>query len=118
MDARDATTHNADLWSAYLAEQWRAWLDPFGLAGPPDVTKQLADAAGATIARFIDALMQPAIGSLYRSNAPALTRFLDEQAIQPEAFETPPEEFRRPPERREPTPMYVMPRTRDLVGAL
>jgi hypothetical protein len=118
MDARDATAHNADLWSTYLADQWRAWLDPFGLAASPEVTKQIADAAGATIARFVDTLIQPAVRSMYESNAPALTRFLDEQAIQPEAFDTPPDEFRRPPTRREPTPMYVMSRPRELVGAL
>jgi hypothetical protein len=88
MEARDATIHNADLWSHYLREQWSAWLDPFRLTSDRDsaaVPSGFADAAAASVASFLTMFVADPIGQMFDENAPEVTHALHEAAIAPES---------------------------------
>lgn len=79
MDARDATANNADLWTQYLHEQWRQFLDPFGLADAAVAEaagRVLAEVAAANVSSVLTTLMGPAVGRMYQSNAGEVTRML------------------------------------------
>ena len=94
MDARDATANNADLWAHYLREQWRRFLDPFGLADAAAADaagRTLADVAAANVSSMLNALMGPAVGRMYRSNAAEVSRALaaasaPDDIVIPEAY--------------------------------
>lgn len=92
MDARDATANNAELWTQYLREQWRQFVDPFGLAdaGVADATgRVLAEVAAANVSGVLTTLVAPAVARLFQSNAPEVTRMLD-AASTGEEVEIPP----------------------------
>jgi hypothetical protein len=79
MDARDATANNADLWAHYLREQWRQFLDPFGLADAAAADaagRTFADVAAANVASVLTTLMAPVVGRMYQSNAAEVSRTL------------------------------------------
>lgn len=92
MDARDTTSNNADLWSAYLEQQWSRWIDPFGLLRDDNsVTRATAAVAAAGMARAVTAWLAPAIDTMYRANAPAVTAFVHDAAIAPDVVAIPAE---------------------------
>lgn len=71
MDARDATANNADLWTYYLREQWRLFLDPFGLAdarAADTAGRVMADVAAANVASVLTTLVGPWVARMYQSN--------------------------------------------------
>lgn len=102
MDARDATANNADLWTHYLREQWRQFVDPFGLADAAvaDTTGRiLAEVAAANVSTVLTTLVGPVVARLYQSNAAEVTRML-EAASADEEVEIPPVYAARPARRR------------------
>ncbi len=81
MDARDATTNNAELWAQYLRDQWRLFLDPFGLTTPQvadSATSTLVDAAAAGVSSALTALIAPPIGRMCHEEAVEVDAALDE----------------------------------------
>jgi hypothetical protein len=91
MDARDATANNADLWAHYLREQWRQFLDPFGLAdaAAADATgRVLADVAAANVSSVLTTLMGPGVGRMFQSNVAEVSRTLAAAAA-PDDIEIP-----------------------------
>ena len=85
MDARDATANNADLWAHYLRQQWRQFVDPFGLAdaaAAETAGKVLADVAAANVASVLTAVMGPAVSRMYQTNAAEVTQALKEEAVE------------------------------------
>ena len=62
MDAPDPVVANADLWSAYLYQQWRPLLELFG-------GRQTAAALGAGIAELHAGAVGPRIDEMYSDNA-------------------------------------------------
>ena len=99
MDARETTTNNADLWTRFLADQWRAWLDPLGLfvSREGDPARAIAEATAANVASLLTVLVGQPIERLYVANAPEVTRFVQETAIAPESVEIPPQYAYAPP---------------------
>ena len=82
MDARDATANNADLWTHYLRQQWRQFVDPFGLADvavAEAAARVLAEVAAANVAGVLTAVVGPAVARMYQSNAVEVTRTLVEK---------------------------------------
>jgi hypothetical protein len=78
MDARDTTANNADLWSCFLREQYRQWIDPFGLNPRADeAARALAEVSAATVASVLGTLIGPSIHRMYGSNAPDVSRFVE-----------------------------------------
>lgn len=93
MDPRDATANNADLWSEYLAQQWLAAIDPFRLIRTPSTeaaVRTLASAVAATMADAVSLAVGVPVTAMFRQNAPAVTRAMEQQAV--------PEEDRIPAE--------------------
>jgi hypothetical protein len=89
-----AAASNADLWAVYLRGQARRWIDPFGLAEPRTVdavARPIADLAAAAITGWLSVFVARPTAALYRQNAPAVSRFVAEQAIDPDAIEIPPQ---------------------------
>lgn len=94
MDARETTINNADLWARFLTDQWTAWLDPFGLGSrrvETDPTRVIAETAAANVASFVGLLVKQPIERMYESNAPDVTRFVQETSTACGAVEIPPE---------------------------
>lgn len=121
MDPRDATSNNADLWTAHLTEQWLALIDPFHLMRTPateSAVHAMAEATAATIANVVAATVGAPVTAMYRTNAPDVTRAIAEQAT-PETQQIPaeyaivPEEQDYQPSRQE---MIVSYREPALVG--
>jgi hypothetical protein len=82
MDAREPTSNNAELWSSYLREQWRAVLNPFGLNPTGEaIADTLAEVAAANVAGVLAMLEGPAVSRLYAANAPEVNRFCDERTM-------------------------------------
>ena len=78
MDARDTTANNADLWSCFLREQYRLWIDPFALnASSDEMARTLAEASAATISSALNALLGRPIDRLYADNAPDVSHFVE-----------------------------------------
>ena len=116
MDARDPAANNADLWSAFLREQWFAWLSSLGFTGANTTpTASFADAGAAAIAAWLGLTLGPAVAALYAANAAQVTRFLQESAIAPETTNLPPEFVRHAPRTFHGDPAQQ--RTPALVGA-
>ena len=81
MDARDATANNADLWAQYFRQQWRLFLDPFGLASPQlteSAASTLVDAAAASVSGALTALIAPPIGQMCHEATVEVDAALDE----------------------------------------
>lgn len=93
MDPRDAAANNADLWSEYLTQQWLAFVDPFRLMRTPATeatVRSLAGAMAATVANAVSLAVGVPVTAMFRQNAPAVTRAIEQQAV--------PEEDRIPAE--------------------
>jgi len=81
MDARDATANNAELWTQYLRDQWRLFLDPFGLANrqmTDTAASTLAEAAAATVASALTMWIAPPIGQMCHETTLEVDAALDE----------------------------------------
>ena len=90
--ALNAAANNTDLWATYLRAGARSWLDPFGLAGPravDTIARPLADAAAAIMSGWMSILVAPTVSAMYDANKPEVNRFVDEQAVDPEAIDIP-----------------------------
>lgn len=84
MDARDATANNADLWTVYLRQQWRQFVDPFGLADTAvaeTAGRVLAEVAAANVSSVLTAIVGPAVARMFEANAVEVTRTLAEEAV-------------------------------------
>jgi hypothetical protein len=93
MDPRDATSNNADLWAAHLAEQWMSMVDPFHLMRSPateGAVRAMAEATAATIANVVAVTVGAPVTAMYRNNAPDVTRAIAAQAT-PESEQIPAE---------------------------
>jgi hypothetical protein len=89
-----AAAGNADLWAVYLRGVARRWIDPFGLADARTVdavARPLADIAASAVSAWLSIFVARPTAALYRQNAPAVSRFVAEQAIDPNAIEVPPQ---------------------------
>src|SRR5262245_47952324 len=87
-----AAASNADLWAVYLRESARRWVDPFGLANPATVettVRPFADLAASAMSAWLSIFVARPPGALYGKTAPAVNKFVAEQAIDPEAIEIP-----------------------------
>ncbi len=76
----DPAIANADLWSAYFQQQWRAFLNPFGVRAESPVA-QLADGAAARISGFLTLLAAGPIAWLFEANAPQVSALARRDAI-------------------------------------
>lgn len=106
MDPRDATANNADLWSEYLTQQWLAFIDPFRLIRTPATeaaVRSLAGATAATVANAVSLAVGVPVTGMYRQNAPAVTRAIEQQAL-PEEERIPAEYTVVQPRERMPEP--------------
>ena len=72
-----------------------AWfIDPFGLGDQRTVdaiARPFADLAASAVSAWFNVLLARPTAAVYRANAPAVNRFVAEQAIDPEAIEVPPQ---------------------------
>ncbi len=102
--AFDAAANNTDLWTAYLRAGARSWLDPFGLARPQaldTIARPLADAAAAIMSGWMSILVAPTVGAMYDANKSEVSRFVNEQAVDPDSIDIPADYAQ--PVRRHPT---------------
>lgn len=111
MDARETTTNNADLWTRFLADQWRAVLDPLGLfvSREGDPAHAIAEATAANVASLLTLIVGQPIERMYEANAPQVTRFVQEAAIAPESVEIPPQYAYVPPAEAQARAAYLRP---------
>jgi hypothetical protein len=89
-----AAASNADLWAVFLRESARRWIDPFGLASPRTVdatVRPFADIAASAMSAWLSIFVARPTAALYRQNAPAVNKFVAEQAIDPDAIDIPPQ---------------------------
>lgn len=64
----EATVANANLWAAYLEQQWRGWLNPLGLPTP-----EIVESTAARVASFLTLVVGGPIARMYQENAPSVT---------------------------------------------
>jgi hypothetical protein len=94
MTTPDPAASNTDLWTTYLRGQMRSWIDPFGLAKPESVdvlAKPLADMAAAAVSGWMSLVAAPPVRAMYEGNKPAVTQFVQQQAVDVDAVEIPPQ---------------------------
>ena len=88
MTPQDSTVANADLWSRYFENQWRSFLNPFGMPADSPVV-QIAEGTAAQVAGFLTMVAAGPIAWLYSSNAPQVTQIVgDEQHARETAIDT------------------------------
>jgi len=63
----EATVANANLWAAYLEQQWRGWLNPLGLPTP-----EIVESTAARVASFLTLVVGGPIARMYQENAPSV----------------------------------------------
>lgn len=82
---------NAALWTRYLEDSWERALDPLG-------QRYVARAAGTAIAAWLSLVQEPQIDWLFGSNAPAVSRFVEQVREERETVNVPAElrAFRQP----------------------
>ena len=97
MTTQDSTVANADLWARYFQDQWRAFLNPFGMPADSPVA-QIAEGTAAQVANFVTIVAAGPIAWLYNTNAPQVTQIVGDErharetAIDPAALDGQPAE--------------------------
>lgn len=63
----EATVANANLWAAYLEQEWKRWLNPLGLPTP-----EIIEGTAARVASLLTLVVGGPIARMYQENAPSV----------------------------------------------